>query len=223
MARLQQLIDAGLVSTPSDIYRLDRETLLPGGKARFEGWGERSVQNLLTAIERSKVVGLRRAIVGWSIPLTSEGTAKRICRHGYLSIEQLESASVEELCEVEDIGPVVAHALRDFLDQQATRDEIVALRELGVSLDVRDEDRPVAVRADSPFAGKTVVITGTLSVDRKDFQARLEAAGAKPSGSVSGKTDYLVAGESSGSKLQKAESLGVTVLTEDEARAMLGG
>lgn len=222
-ARLQQLIDAGLVSTPSEIYRLRYETLMPDGKARFEGWGERSVRNLLAAIERSKAVGLRRALVGWSIPLTSEGTAKRICRHGYASIEQLQSASLEELCEVEDVGPVVARALREFLDQPATNAEIAALRELGVNLDVREEDRPVQTRPDSPFAGKTVVITGTLSVDRKEFQALLEAAGAKASGSVSAKTDYLVAGESAGSKLTKAESLGVEVLTEDQARAMLAG
>ena len=177
--------------------------------------------NLLAAIDRSKAVGLRRALVGWSIPLTSEGTAKRICRHGYDSIEQLQAASVEELCEVEDIGPVVAQALREFLDQPATKAEIQALRELGVSLDVRDEDRPAEPRADSPFAGKMVVITGTLSVDRKDFQALLETAGAKASSSVSAKTDYLIAGESAGSKMTKAQSLGVPVLTEDQARAML--
>jgi len=111
--------------------------------------------------------------------------------------------------------------LREFLDQPATRTEITALRELGVSLDVRDEDRPAEPSADSPFAGKTVVITGTLSVERKQFQTLLEAAGARASGSVSAKTDYLVAGESTGSKLTKAQSLGVTVLTEDQARAML--
>jgi DNA ligase (NAD+) len=150
------------VSTPSDIYRLDYDTLMPGGKARFEGWGERSVGNLLAAIEKSRAVGLRRAIVGWSIPLTSEGTAQRICRHGYESIEQLQAATVEGLCEVEDIGPVVAKALRDFLDQPATQSEIAALRELGVSLDVRGEDRRVEARPDSRFAGKTVVSTGTL-------------------------------------------------------------
>ncbi len=193
-ARLEQLIGAGLVSTPSDIYRLNYETLMPDGKARFEGWGERSVANLLAGIEKSKAVGLRRAIVGWSIPLTSEGTAKRICRHGYESIEQLQAATVEELCEVEDVGPIVAQALREFLDQPATRAEVTALRELGVSLDVREEDRPIQASADSPFAGKTVVITGTLSVERKEFQALLEAAGAKASGSVSAKTDYVVAG-----------------------------
>ncbi len=220
-ARLEQLIGAGLVSTPSDIYRLDHEALMPDGKARFDGWGERSVANLLAAIETSKAVGLRRAIVGWSIPLTSEGTAKRICRHGYESIEQLQAAAVEELCEVEDIGPIVAQALREFLDQPATQAEISALRELGVNLDVRDEDRPIQTPADSPFAGKIVVITGTLSVDRKDFQALLDAAGAKASGSVSAKTDYVVAGDSAGSKLKRAESLGIAVLTEDEARTML--
>ena len=220
-ARLEQLIGAGLVSTPSDIYRLTYETLMPDGKARFEGWGERSVGNLLAGIEKSKAVGLRRAIVGWSIPLTSEGTAKRICRHGYESIEQLQTASVEQLCEVEDVGPIVAQALREFLDQPATRAEITALRELGVSLDVREEDRPIQASADSPFAGKTVVITGTLSVERKEFHALLEAAGAKASGSVSAKTDYVVAGESAGSKLKKAQSLGVAVLSEDEARQLL--
>ncbi len=220
-ARLEQLIGAGLVSTPSDIYRLDYETLMPEAKARFEGWGERSVRNLLAAIEKSKAVGLRRALVGWSIPLTSEGTAKRVCRHGYESIEQLQLATVEELCDVEDIGPVVAEALREFLDQPATQDEIAALRELGVSLDVRDEDRRIEATVDSPFADKTVVITGTLSVERKAFQALLEAAGAKASGSISAKTDYLIAGDSAGSKLTKAQSLGVAVLTEDEARAML--
>lgn len=221
-ARLEQLIEARLVSAPSDIYRLGYDTLMPDGKARFEGWGERSVRNLLTAIERSKAVGLRRALVGWSIPLTSEGTAKRICRHGYESIEQLQRATVEELCEVDDVGPVVAEALREFLEEPATQAEIAALRELGVSLDVRDEDRPVQVSSDAPFAGRTVVITGTLSVDRKEFQAMLEAAGAKASGSVSAKTDYLIAGESAGSKLTKAQSLGVAVLREDEARALLG-
>lgn len=220
-ARLEQLIDAGLVSRPSDIYRLDHEALMPAGKARFEGWGARSVQNLLAAVEKSKGVGLRRAIVGWSIPLTSEGTAKRICRHGYESIEQLLLATVEDLCEVEDIGPVVAQALREFLDQPATKAEIAALRELGVSLDVRDEDRPAQLAGNSPFAGKTVVITGTLSVERKEFQALLEAAGARASGSVSAKTDYLIAGESAGSKLTKAQSLGVAVLTEEQVRAML--
>jgi DNA ligase (NAD+) len=205
-ARLEQLVDAGLVSRPSDIYRLSYETLMPEGKARFQGWGERSVSNLLSAITKSKAVGLRRALVGWSIPLTSEGTAKRICRHGYESVEQLQAATVDELCEVEDVGPVVAQALR----------------ELGVSLDVRDEDRRVQAGADSPFAGKTVVITGTLSVERKEFQALLEAAGAKAAGSVSAKTDYLIAGDSAGSKLNRAQSLGVAVLTEDDARAMLG-
>jgi DNA ligase (NAD+) len=220
-ARLEQLIAAGLVSAPSDIYRLNREALMPQGKPRFEGWGERSVSNLLAAIDKSKAVGLRRALVGWSIPLTSEGTAKRLCRHGYESIEQLQAATVQELCEVQDVGPVVAQALRNFLDQPATQAEIAELRSLGVDLDARDEDRAIRARPGSVFDGKTVVITGTLSVDRKEFQALLEAAGANASGSVSAKTDYLIAGESAGSKLKKAQSLGIAVLSEEDARAML--
>jgi Helix-hairpin-helix motif len=129
------------------------------GRNLREGWGERSVTILLAAIEKSMAVGLRRAIVGWSIPLTFDGAARRFCRHGYESIGQLQAGTGEELCEVEDIGPAVAHALREFLDQPVTETVVAALRELGVSLDVRDEDRPVHTYPDSSFAGETVVIT----------------------------------------------------------------
>lgn len=219
--RLVQLIEAGLVSVPSDIYRLTTEVLLPEGKPLFAGWGEKSVRNLLAAIDKSRVVGLRRAIVGWSIPMNSEGTAKRLCRHGYESVEQLQAASVDELVQVEDVGSVVAQAMRDFLDSTDTQAEIKALRDLGVSLDAHTQDRPVAAPANSPFAGKSVVITGTLSKGRKEVQADFEAAGAKAQGSVSAKTDILIVGENAGSKLKKAEGLGVTVLTEAEAYALL--
>ena len=208
-ARLEQLIGAGLVSTPSDIYRLERETLMPDGKARFEGWGERSVANLLAAIEKSKAVGLRRAIVGWSIPLTSEGTAKRICRHGYESIEQLQAATVEELCEVDDIGPIVAQALREFLDQPARQKPRSPLCASSASPSTcatktarsghRQTHRSPARPSSSPARSRSIA---------KTFQTLLETAGAKASGSVSAKTDYVVAGDSAGSKLKKAESLG---------------
>ncbi len=170
----------------------------------------------------SKAVGLRRALVGWSIPLTSEGTAKRICRHGYESIEQLQAATVEELCEVEDVGPVVAQALREFLDQPAMRAEITALRELGVSLDVREEDRPVEALTDSPFAGKTVVdhghaLGGTQRVPGVARGRRREgvAGRSRPRPTTSSPASPPARNST------KAESLGVAVLTEDEARAML--
>jgi DNA ligase (NAD+) len=218
--RLAQLTEAGLLSRTSDLYRLTRESLMPAGKP-LEGMGEKSVDNLLAAVEKSKDVGLRRAIIGWSIPLCSEGTAKRLCRHGYESIEQLQAASVEELCEVEDIGPEVAASLRAFLDQADTQQEILDLRSLGVNLDVLPVDRPVQAPTNSVFAGKSVVITGTLSKGRKEVQTDLEAAGAKASGSISVKTDFLIAGENAGSKLAKAQSLGVRILSEAEAYAML--
>lgn len=218
--RLAQLTDAGLLTRTSDLYRLTRESLMPGGKP-LEGMGTRSVDNLLAAVEKSKNVGLRRAIVGWAIPLCSEGTAKRLCRYGYESIEQLQTATVEELCEVEDVGPEVAASLRAFLDQPDTQTEIADLRALGVNLDVLDADKPVQAPAGSAFAGKSVVITGTLSKGRKEVQADFEAGGAKASSSISAKTDFLIAGENAGSKLAKAQSLGVRVLTEAEAYALL--
>jgi DNA ligase (NAD+) len=221
--RLGQLTEAGLISRPSDLYSLTHAALMPEGKPAIEGMGEKSVANMLAAIESSKDLGLRRAIVSWSIPLCSEGTAKRLCRAGYGSVEEVAAASYEDLLKVEDVGPEVAKSLMAFLAQPDTVEEIHALRAAGVSLDVREEDRPVAVAdSGSPLAGKSVVITGTLSKGRKEVQADLEAAGAKASSSISSKTDYLVVGENAGSKLAKAQDLGVAVLTEAEAYALIG-
>jgi len=220
--RLGQLTDAGLIDHNSDLYKLTHEDLMPGGTPAVEGMGERSVQNLLDAVEESKNVGLRKAIVGWSIPLCSEGTAKRLCRAGYESIEDVQAASFEDLLKIEDIGPEVATSLQAFLAQPDTQEEINSLRAAGVNLDVLPADRPVKASS-SPLAGKSIVITGTLSKGRKEVQADLEATGAKASSSISAKTDYLVVGENAGSKLAKAESLGVKVITEAEAYAMLAG
>jgi DNA ligase (NAD+) len=215
---IEKFSQAGILTRPSDFYRLDKDRLLS-----FERMGERLADKMLASIEGSKGVGLRRALIGWSIPMCSEGTAKRLCRAGYQSVEQVAAASEEELIQVEDVGPVVAKSIKTFFSEAATQQEIKDLRSLGVSLDVRDEDKPVVVDAAAagPFYGKAVVITGTLSVGRKEFQTLLESHGAKASGSISAKTDYLIAGENAGSKLKKAASLGVATLTEDEARAML--
>lgn len=215
---IEKFSQAGILSKPSDFYRLDKQTLLG-----FDRMGEKLAEKMLASIEQSKSVGLRRALIGWSIPMCSEGTAKRLCRAGYESVEQVAAAREDELIQVEDIGPIVAKSIRTFFSEPATQTEIKDLRSLGVSLDVRDEDKPVKIDAASagPFYGKAVVITGTLSVGRKEFQTLLESHGAKASGSISAKTDYLIAGENAGSKLKKAESLGVAVLTEQQARDML--
>lgn len=220
---LERFAETGLVRRPSDLYAIRRADLLDEeGNGRFEGMGERLADKLLASIEHSKELGLRRALIGLSIPHVSEGTAKRICRAGFGSLEEVAQASEAELCEVEDIGPVVASSIRSYLNRPEMQDEIKRLRQRGVNLDCLPEDGPVKVSANSPLAGKTVVITGTLEgISRKEMQARLEAAGAKAAGSVSSKTDYLIAGEKAGSKLKKAQELGVKILTQAEADELL--
>jgi DNA ligase (NAD+) len=218
---IERFASAGLLSTPADFYRLDAATL----RERFagEGMGERTAEKMVASIERSKGVGLRHALIGWAIPLASEGTAKRLCLAGYESAEAVAAASAEELQRVEDVGPAVAAALTAFFAQPATRREIADLRALGVDLDVSDGDRPVAAAADSPFAGRRVVVTGTLeAMGRKDAEAAVERAGGRVSGSVSKKTDLLVAGPGAGSKLEKARTLGIAIVDEAEFLRMLG-
>jgi DNA ligase (NAD+) len=218
---IEKFYEAGILNTPSDFYKLTRETLLG-----FDRMGDRLADKMIASIETSKGIGLRKCLIGWSIPMCSEGTAKRLCRNGYESVEQVAGATEAQLIEVEDVGPVVAHSIVTFFSKKAIKEEITLLRSQGVSLDVRPEDKPVLLSsqeaASQPFFGKAVVITGTLTVGRKDFQTLVESKGAKASGSISAKTDYLIVGENAGSKLAKAESLGVAVLTEAQAREMMG-
>ncbi len=217
---IERFTVAGLLTTPADFYRLTASSLLE----RFagSGMGERTARTMIASIEASKNVGLRHAMIGWAIPLASEGTAKRLCLAGYETAEEVARATAEELQRIEDIGPAVASALTTFFQQPATQRELAALRELGVSLDVLDQDRPVATAAGSPFTGKTVVVTGTPeAMSRKDAEAAIERAGGKTSGSVSKKTDLLVAGPGAGSKLDKAQALGIPVVDEPELLRML--
>lgn len=218
---LGKLSEAGVIAKPSDLYKLTYDDLMPAGKPLFEGLGKRSAERIINSIENSKELGLRRALIGWSIPMASEGTAKRLCRAGYESIEQVMAASAEELEQVEDVGPIVAQNLVAFFARPDVQQEIAELRSAGVSLDVLEEDRPVEAPTDSPLAGKSVCITGTLTVSRKEMQQLVERAGAKAVGSVSKNTDYLIVGENAGSKQAKAESLGIPVLTEAEARELI--
>jgi DNA ligase (NAD+) len=217
---IERFASAGLLSTPADFYRLTPETLLE----RFagDGMGARTAEKMVASIEKSRNIGLRHALIGWAIPLASEGTARRLCSAGYESAEEVAAATAEDLQRVEDIGPAVAAALTAFFAQPATMREIAALRELGVNLDVLDADRPVTPAADSPFAGRTVVVTGTLEgMSRKDAEAAIERAGGRTAGSVSKKTDLLVAGPGAGSKLDRAQSLGIPVLDEAAFSAAL--
>jgi DNA ligase (NAD+) len=228
---IERFIDAELLSTPADFYGPLREMLVGErdrlgadrrATATFEGMALRLVEKMIASIDNSKNVGLRKAIIGWAIPLSSDGAAKRLCRAGYESPEQLAAATVEDLIEVEDIGPASAESIVAFFALPATLEQIRRLRSYDVNLDVLDADRPVEVDSSSPLAGKTVVISGSLEhLDRKGAQAAVEQAGGKASSSVSKKTSLLVAGPSAGSKVTKAQELGIEIIDEQAFLTLL--
>jgi len=221
---IERLNEAGVLERPSDFYALERERLLD-----FDGIAEISADRMIESIDGSRGVGLRRALIGLAIPMASEGTAARLCRAGFRSLEQVADAGEERLRQVEDIGPKVAASLHAHLNREGTRAELARLRELGVDLDVREEDLPPEVAADAPLAGKTVVVTGAIAdprsgekVPRPAFQRLCERAGATTASSVSASTDMLICGTDVGaSKTAKAEKLGVAVVDQGDVWRML--
>ncbi|NUR97947.1 MAG: NAD-dependent DNA ligase LigA [Kribbellaceae bacterium] len=214
---IERLAEAGILENPSDFYHLTAERLL-----EFDRIGEISAARMIESIDASRQVGLRRALIGLAIPMASEGTAARLCRAGFGSLEEVADAGEEGLVAVEDIGPKVAASLTEHLTR--LRPELERLRAAGVSLDVREEDLPPVVAAGAPLAGKTVVVTGAISdprsgekVARPAFQRLCERAGATIASSVSASTDLLITGADVGaSKLAKAEKLGVEVVDQSE-------
>jgi DNA ligase (NAD+) len=221
---IERLNDAGALERTSDFYALERERLL-----EFDGIAEISADRMIESIDASRGVGLRRALIGLAIPMASEGTAARLCRAGFRSLEEVADAGEERLQQVEDIGPKVAASLHAHLNRDTVRAELARLRELGVDLDVREEDLPAKVAADAPLAGKTVVVTGTIAdprsgekVPRPAFQRLCERAGATTASSVSAGTDMLICGANVGAaKTAKAEKLGVAIVDQDEIWRML--
>src|SRR3954470_5576921 len=224
---IEKLAEDGVLQSRSDFYDLTAEKL-----QEYERMGEVSARNMVDSIERSKGLGLRRALIGLAIPMASDGTAKRLCLAGYESLEDVAAATVEELVAIKDIGPKVAESVVAFFDRPEVVQEIADLRGHGVDLDVHDEDRPVdvAAAADSPLKGKTVVITGAFTdprsgakVSRPDVTRMVEQAAATTASSVSAATDYLLAGENVGaSKTGQAEKLGVTGVGQDELVGWVG-
>ncbi|MGI4777256.1 MAG: NAD-dependent DNA ligase LigA [Janthinobacterium lividum] len=202
---VEQLVDAGLIRTLPDLYKLGLVTL--SGLARM---ADRSASNLVGALEASKKTTLPRFLFGLGIRHVGESTAKEMAKH-FGRLDAIMDASEEALLEVNDVGPVVATSVRTFFDQPHNREVVEQLRVCGL---VWAEFEPTA-RPAKPLAGKTFVITGTLpTLSREDAKEKLEAAGAKVAGSVSKKTDYVVAGTEAGSKLEKAILLGVKVIDE---------
>jgi DNA ligase (NAD+) len=212
---IERLAEAGDLERPSDFYGLTKERLL-----EFERIAEVSADRMIESIAASRDVGLRRALIGLAIPMASEGTAARLCRSGFTSLEEVADAGEEKLVAVEDIGPKVAASLTEHLTR--LRPELERLRSRGVSLDVREEDLPPEVASDAPLAGKTVVITGSISdprsgekVPRPAFQRLCERAGATTASSVSASTDMLITGADVGAaKIAKAEKLEVEVVDQ---------
>ncbi|MGA6207397.1 NAD-dependent DNA ligase LigA [Nocardia testacea] len=214
---IERLAEAGILERPSDFYTLTAERLL-----EFDRIGETSAARMIESVDASRGVGLRRALIGLAIPMASEGTAARLARAGFRSLEEVAEAGAERLVAVEDIGPKVAASLVEHLTR--LRPELQRLREVGVSLDVLDEDLPPVVAAGAPLDGKTVVITGAISdprsgekVARPTFQRLCEKAGATAASSVSANTDLLITGAGVGdSKLAKAAKLGVEVVDQEK-------
>jgi len=209
----EQLVDGGLVKNAADLYRLTAEDL-----AGLERMAEKSASNLVEALEKSKKTTLARFLFALGIRDVGEATANALASH-FGSLEEIAGADTEVLEEVTDIGPVVAEHVRGFFQETHNREVIEALRRSGVEWPAPTK----APASKQKLAGKTSVLTGTLStLSRDEAQERIRALGGKAAGSVSGKTDYVVAGADPGSKLQKAEKLGVRILDEDAFLAILG-
>lgn len=205
--RIAQLVAAGLLKDIPGLYRLERETL-----AALPGWGEKSADNLLASLAESRHRPLARLLFGLGIRMVGERTAKLLAQH-FGSLAALAAASEEELQVVDEIGPKVAASVRAFFADPRQQRRLAALAAAGV--EPPPVERPTA--ASLPLAGRTVVLTGKLeSMSREEAAARLEALGARVAGSVSKKTSFVVAGEDAGSKLDKAKSLGIEILSEAE-------
>lgn len=209
---VEQLFDASLIRHVDDLYSLDVEAV-----AALERMGKKSAENLIAALESSKFTTLERFIYALGIRNAGEGTAKGLARY-FGSLEAIQAANEETLKLVPDIGVIVAANVAQFFAEAHNRDTIQHLRDLGVHWPNDDKAKPAEAL---PLAGKTYVITGTLSRAREDIKADLEALGAKVSGSVSKKTTALIAGENAGSKLTKAQELGVEILGEDTLSVLL--
>lgn len=209
---VEQMVDTQLIRTLPDLYKLGLSTL-----AGLERMAEKSAKNIVDALEASKKTTLPRFLFGLGIRHVGESTAKDLSKH-FGKLDAIMDATEEQLLEVNDVGPVVAQSVRTFFDQPHNREVVEQLRACGLHW---EEGEPAA-RVPKPLAGKTFVITGTLpTLSRDEAKDKLEAAGAKVSGSVSKKTDYVVAGAEAGSKLDKARDLGVAVIDEAQMLEIL--
>jgi len=212
---VEQLVDTGVVRTPADLYRLGIASL-----AQLERMAEKSAANVVAGIEGSKATTLARFVFALGIRHVGEVTARDLARH-FGGLDALMGADAAALQEAPDVGPVVAESVARFFAEPHNREIIAQLRAAGVRW---PEGEPAARAPTGPFAGKILVLTGTLaSMTRDEAKERIEAAGGKVTGSVSKKTDFVVAGAEAGTKLERARELGIAVLDEAQFRAALEG
>lgn len=209
-ARLQLLLDQGLVESPADLYLLKAEDL-----AQLERMGPKSADKLVAAIAASKEQDLSRLLFALGIPEVGEKAAQLLAKH-FGTMGAVQAATVEEIAAIEGFGQVMAQNIQSFFCQEGNLQQLRRLEELGLNFVCKLE------KGGSQLAGQTFVLTGTLpTLKRSEAQALIEKAGGKVSGSVSKKTSYVVAGEEAGSKLQKAQELGITILSEAQLLELL--
>lgn len=212
---IEELVRMGYIKDVADIYSLkdDRDELIEQGIIGKE----KNTDKLLEAIEKSKSNDAYKLLTGLGIPNVGKAAAKSIMKH-FKMMENLQNATIDELTAVNDIGEISAECIRSFFAEEKNQEILARLRQSGVNMDAEENET-----IESVISGKTLVVTGTLpTLGRKEAQALIEQYGGKVSGSVSKKTDYVLAGEAAGSKLTKAQELGITVISEDELKAMLG-
>lgn len=209
---IEQLVDRELVHTPADLFKLDLTML-----TRLERMGKKSAENALNSLEKAKHTTLARFIFALGIREVGEATALNLANH-FKTLEALQNADFEQLQQVPDVGEVVANRILAFWREPHNVEVVKELLEQGVHWETVE----IKEVQDNPFKGKTIVLTGTLTqMGRNEAKALLQEMGAKVSGSVSAKTDFVIAGDSAGSKLTKAQELGVSIMTEEEFLAQI--
>ena len=212
-ATVEQLYNRALVWNIADFYELTKEHLLT-----LEGWKERSAERFLKSIEESRKVPFERVLYALGIRYVGETTAKSIARH-FGSIDKIENASLETLLEVDDVGDVIAESIVRYFEDEVNRDTIARLKAAGLQFETNDTPEALS----ESLKGKIIVISGNFSISRDEIKALIAAHGGKNSGSISGKTSYLLAGEKPGpEKIKKAEALGIEIIDEAAFRAMTG-
>lgn len=207
---VEKFLENGLIESVADLYYIDKEKI-----AKLDKLGEKSADNIISAIENSKSRGLARVIYALGIRHIGLGGAKLVAEK-FKTMDNLLNATAEELSTIDDVGEKMAQSIVEFLAEKENIEVIEKLKNAGVNMECQE-----SALLDNIFEGKTFVLTGTLSIGRNEAKAIIESHGGKVSGSVSKKTDYVLAGESAGSKLDKANELGITVITEEEFNEMI--